>query len=66
MEAPAVKEERQKPSTSRLDASADAALDRRGQASAMMVKEERRDDKAIKDAANLGIQVLHELIFFCL
>jgi hypothetical protein len=32
----------------------------------MMVKEERRDDKAIKDAANLGIQVLHELIFFCL
>jgi hypothetical protein len=30
----------------------------------MMVKEERRDDKA--DAANLGIQVLHELIFFCL
>jgi hypothetical protein len=64
MEAPAVKEERQKPSTSRLDASADAALDRRGQASAMMVKEERRDDKA--DAANLGIQVLHELIFFCL
>jgi hypothetical protein len=50
-----------KPSTSRLDASANAALDRRGQASAMLVKEERPDDKTIKDAANLVMQVLLQI-----